>query len=209
MTILLICISLPLLMYLVAEFNIKENFTKWFKVPVSTGKIGLEVATHLLEKYELKHIKIAITDGQLTDHYDSENRRIALSKEVYYGNSVAAIAVLAHEIGHALQDKANYTLYSYTMKLKPLAVLFGSITPITLIFGLLVWPWLIGITIFAIILVILVQILVLLVEWDASKRAKEILLENGLVKRQELIGVNQTLTAAGFTYVAAIFRWNY
>jgi len=209
MTLLLICLSIPFFLYLYAEFSIKESFTRWFKVPVSSGMIGIEVASKLLERYGLRDVKIELVSGELTDYYDWTNKKMALSKDVYYGDSLASVAVLAHEIGHALQDRQNdFRLYDLSKKAKPVAVLLGSITPFLFIFGLIVWKWMIGLAIISILFVILVQLLVLLIEQDASRRAKLMLLENGFVTQKEMLGVNQTLSAAALTYVAAIFRWN-
>jgi uncharacterized protein len=207
MTLFLICLAIPLFLYLLSEFYIKENFTKWLRVPVFTGMIGIEVAARLLERHGLKHIKIELINGELTDHYDGEKKTICLSKDVYYGNSVASIAVLAHEIGHALQDSTNYRLYCLTREMRPIAMLAGSVAPIFFIFGLMVWKWMIGIAVFCVLFVLFVQVLVLLVEWDASRRAKQILVEGGFIGHLELFGVNQTLSATAFTYVAALFRF--
>jgi uncharacterized protein len=207
MTLFLMCIAVPVVLYLYSEFNIKETFTRWFRVPVSTGMIGIEVAARLLERHGLKHIKIELISGELTDHYDGEKKTICLSKDVYYGDSVASLAVLAHEIGHALQDSTNYPVYKLTRSLRPIAMFAGSISPILFIFGLMVWKWMIAIAVCCVLFVLFVQVLVLWVEWDASRRAKQILVDGGLIECLEMFGINKTLSATAFTYVAAIFRF--
>jgi Zn-dependent membrane protease YugP len=140
----------------------------------------------------------------LSDHYNPLTKELALSEEVYHGRSVAAIGIAAHEMGHALQHAQGYMPLWLRSVLVPTANIGSSIGYIMMALGLLLSPYLVlaGALLFSAVL--LFQVVTLPVEFNASSRAKTLVLEAGLVRPYELEGINRVLNAAALTYVAAV-----
>jgi Zn-dependent membrane protease YugP len=191
-----------LLLALWAQWKVQSTFAKYSRVPTSSGVNGLQTARLLINRYRL-NVNVTNTPGHLTDHYDPRSKTVAISESSIY-NSVASVAVVAHEIGHALQDQENYAPLKLRGAIVP-AVQVGSwVGPIMFIVGMLLasetlmWVGVIGFSLAA-----LFAIITLPVEFDASRRALAILQNNNLLTTQELRGAKQVLDAAALTYVAA------
>jgi Zn-dependent membrane protease YugP len=197
----------PMLLGLWAQFKVKSAFKKYSQVPAQSGVSGAEAARRILQRGGLGNVTIEIAQGMLSDHYDPGQKVLRLSDEVYRLPSIASVGVAAHEAGHALQDKMGYAPLQLRSFMVP-AVTFGSnIGPILFMAGMflagtlgttLAWAGIIlfgGTALFALV--------TLPVEFDASRRAKELLVSQGIVSSAEMKGVNAVLDAAALTYVAA------
>ena len=192
------------LITLIAQAFVSSSYSKYKKVKNKKGVTGAEVAREILAKNGLENIYVVEVAGNLTDHYDPSRKTVRLSKDIYNGTSVAAIAVASHECGHAIQDKENYTFLKIRAALVPL-VNFSSVAGyIAILIGILFSSfqlfW-IGILLEAVILVF--QLVTLPVEFNASNRALKKIEEYDLVNLEELTGAKKMLRAAAFTYVAS------
>jgi hypothetical protein len=203
--------SLPaLLLGLWAQAKVRSAFSRYSKVATGRRIAGAQAARMILDSSGLYDVDVEQVNGFLSDHYDPRSRVLRLSPEVYSGVSLASVGVAAHEAGHALQHKENYAPLSLRSAMVP-SVQFGSwLGPIIFFIGLFMQGS-IGITVAWIGLALfgataLFAIVTLPVEFDASKRAKKLLVSQGILAPQELKGVNAVLDAAALTYVAAAIQ---
>jgi Zn-dependent membrane protease YugP len=188
-----------------AQFKVRGNFSTWSRVPTYSGMTGAEVARRILDENGLYHVRVEPVPGMLSDHYDPTAPAVRLSSHVYYSDSVAAVAVAAHECGHALQHKEAYGALVFRHRMVPVLNYtsgFSSfLIPLGIIFhapGLL----LTGILFFS--FVVLFHLVTLPVEYNASARAKRILARVGIIRGpEEERGVRRVLNAAAYTYVAS------
>ena len=194
-----------LLLVLYAQFRVQSTFAKYSNVASSRGLTGAEVGRRLLDGAGLRSVPVQEVSGELTDHYDPRDKTLHLSKPVYGSNSVAAVGVVAHEVGHALQDAQAYAPLAVRSNLVPAANL-GSQLAIPLFFmGLLFsFPLLMDIGIIAFSLAVAFQVITLPVEFNASSRAIKILSDGGYLTGQEIPQARSVLNAAALTYVAAM-----
>ncbi|MDE3839217.1 peptidase [Bacillus methanolicus] len=187
-----------------AQFKVKGNFNKWAQVPTRTGLTGAEVARRILDRNGLYHVPVEAVPGTLTDHYDPLSRVVRLSEPVYYGTSIASIAVAAHEVGHAIQHQQSYGALVLRHHMFPLVNISSGIAPFLLLAGFLFQSLsLIGIGIIFFSAAVAFQLITLPVEFNASSRAKNLMLAEGIIYNDEETGVNKVLNAAALTYVAA------
>ena len=189
-----------------AQIYITSNYNKYKKQAILKNITGFDAARMILDANGLQNIYIVKTNGELTDHYDPNKKVIKLSNDIYNGNSIAAVSVAAHECGHAIQDKENYSFLKVRTALVPFVNLVSYLGYIGLIISFFVG--IIGyikISILVLLVTILFQIVTLPVEFDASKRAKEQLKLLDIVTDVELEGSNKMLFAAALTYVAGLF----
>lgn len=187
-----------------AQFKVKSTFKKFTSEIASSGMTGAEVARRILDQNGLHDIPVEPVPGKLTDHYDPMARAVRLSEPVYYENSISAVSVAAHECGHAIQHKEAYGALVLRHKMFPVTNFASGIAPLLLIAGLLLKMGgllLIGIILFS--AAVAFQIVTLPVEFNASSRAKNILLSQGMISNLEERGVSKVLNAAAMTYVAA------
>jgi len=197
--------ALPaLLLALYAQAKVRSAVGKYSQVYTSRGVTGAQVARFLLDSEGLHNVRVEETQGFLSDHYDPRSKVLRLSPEVYRGQTVAAAGIAAHEMGHALQDAKGYAPLALRSAMVP-AVQFGSfLGPLIFIAGLLMQftslAW-IGVILFA--GTALFALVTLPVEFDASRRAKQLLVSRGVLVGGEMEGVNSVLNAAALTYVAA------
>ncbi len=211
--ILFIAMILVMLFSAWASFRVKGNFKKYSSVAASSGLTGAQAADQMLRHAGVTDVRIERTGGTLTDHYDPRAKVIRLSDAVYSSRSVAALGVACHEAGHALQDKERYAALVLRNLAVPVAS-FGSNAGITLVFfGMILgaaasvktigFPIaVLGVVLFA--ATVIFQIINLPVEFDASARAKRVLVDQGIVSRGgEEQAVSKVLNAAALTYVAA------
>lgn len=189
-----------------AAWATRSRFERWANVPNHRGISGAQAARYILDQNGLTHVRVVpARGGPLSDHYDPTHREVRLSPDVYRGGSVSAVAVAAHETGHALQHARGYLPLALRSLAVPLAS-FGSSFGFFVIFvgallSLTPLVWL-GILLFA--ATVAFQVITLPVELDASSRAKAELQNLGLVTTPgETRAVSQVLTAAAMTYVAA------
>jgi uncharacterized protein len=188
-----------------AQMRVSSTYSRNLQIP-SRGRItGREAAEAVMGQAGIHDVEIVEIPGHLTDHYDPINRRLCLSSENYRGTSLAALGVSAHESGHALQHRAGYKALQARMALVPATQFASSLLPFIMfggfVFGLGGILLDIGIIVYAILS--LFQLITLPVEFDASRRAKVQLVQLGILDRDEMPGVNETLNAAALTYVAA------
>lgn len=200
MTILLLLI---VLLPLIAQIGVKSNYSKYTKIKNGLGLNGYQVASKILEMNNLSNVKITKTSGLLSDHYNPTNKTVNLSNEIYEGQSIAAIAVAAHEVGHAIQDKELYQPMVARSKLVPIVNLASKASSVILILGLILeLSGLIDLAILLLCVSLLFQLITLPVEFNASERAKNQLKNCGFIQDQDTKGVSKMLKAAAFTYVA-------
>ncbi|GAB4236245.1 MAG: zinc metallopeptidase [Acidobacteriota bacterium] len=197
-------IAPALLLSLWASYQVKRNFSKYSRVPTARGLTGAEAAAWILRQAGIEDVKIQRARGLLSDHYNPVTKTLALSDEVFGSPSVAAVGVAAHEAGHAIQHAQGYAPLWLRSILVPTANIGSSLGYLVMLFGLLLGAAnlvLIGAVLFS--MVLLFQIVTLPVEFDASRRAKQLLLQYGIVTEREREGVAKVLNAAALTYVAA------
>lgn len=197
--IILIIVGLPLL----AQLKIKATYNKYSKVINNKKLYGKEAALKILSENDLNKVQVLRISGSLTDHYDPRNKSVSLSNSIYEQNSISAIAVAAHECGHAIQDKIGYSFMRFRSKMVPVVNITSSISSIFIVLGF--FTEIVGFIKIGILLLsvgLLFQLITLPVEFDASRRAKEELYKLGLIDEQEKKGVKKVLNAAAFTYVA-------
>ena len=191
---------------LVTQWYVSSSYRKWSKVPNRNRLSGAEAAQRLIRNSGLYDVQIEGVAGNLTDHYDPRQKVLRLSQGVYQSQSVAAVAIAAHELGHAMQDHEGYFPLRLRAALVP-AVNIGSMLGWILIFiGLLIQSTgLAGLGLIIFAVGALFALATLPVELNASARAKRLLTETGLITGEdERRGVNQVLNAAALTYVAAL-----
>jgi len=186
-----------------AQFKVKGNFNKWSQVAVSSHKTGAEVARQILDQNGLYQVRVEPVRGTLSDHYDPMKRVVRLSEPVYYGHSIASVSVASHEVGHAIQHKEAYGALVLRHKMFPVVNLTSGIAPFLFIGGLLLSNLnLIGLGIILFSFAVAFQVITLPVEFNASSRAKKIMVSEGIITNNEEYGVNKVLGAAALTYVA-------
>ncbi len=192
-----------------AQSRVKSAYTKYSKVANAQNLTGMDVARILMQNEGLEYVRIEEIPGNLTDHYDPRGKVMRLSQGSVSVPSVAALAIVAHELGHAVQDKQGYVWLQVRSGLVGVAnigsqlglwlVIIGIFMAAMSQFGLyLAW---FGIILFS--AAVAFTLVTLPVEFNASARAHEMLTRNGLVTVQESEGVNKILNAAALTYVAA------
>jgi hypothetical protein len=195
-----------LLLGMIAQFYINNQYRKWSHVQNRSGMSGVQVAQQLMNNHGMGNLTLKGIPGQLTDHYDPRNKTLALSQGIALSPSVASMAIAAHELGHAQQDKENYLPMRLRSALVPMVNIGTSLGWILIMIGLLIQlsglAWL-GVIAFSGGVVF--SVVTLPVELDASRRARAMLKSSGLIMNQdEDRGVKKVLNAAALTYVAAI-----
>jgi len=197
--------ALPgLLLALWAQSRVKGAYKKYSKVQTARGVTGAQVARTLLDDQGLYNVEIEESKGFLSDHYDPRKRVLRLSPDVYRTPSIAAAGIAAHEMGHALQHAGGYFPLQIRSAVVPVARFGSSLAPFIFIIGFLfqftALAWL-GLILFGV--AVIFTLITLPVEFNASKRAKKLLVSNGVLIGNEIEGVNKVLDAAALTYVAA------
>jgi hypothetical protein len=187
-----------------ASYRTKSAFNKYSRIRSGAGHTGAQAARIMLDRAGLHDVKINRTGGVLSDHYNPMTRSLSLSQAVYDTPSIAAIGVATHEAGHAIQHAQHYKPLWLRSALVPTANIGSSVGYFVMLIGLffsLTNMILLGAALFS--MVLLFQVVTLPVEFDASARAKELVVANGIITAQEREGVDRVLNAAALTYVAA------
>lgn len=198
--------ALPaLILAFFAQYKVQSTYAKYSRTRNMRGLSGLDAARWLLGSSSLSHVSVEGAPGRLSDHYDPRQKVLRLSREVAYSQSVAALGIVAHEVGHALQDQTNYAFLRLRTGLVPVVNLGSYLGFILFFIGILLQfsglVWL-GILFFSGSVVF--AFLTLPVEWDASRRALQMLRASGMVDSREVQGAQAVLSAASLTYVAAL-----
>lgn len=187
-----------------AQFKVKGNFKKWSEVHASSGMTGEQAARELLNRQGLTNVPVELVPGTLSDHYDPIQRVVRLSEPVYYGTSISALSVACHEVGHAIQHKVSYPMLVTRHRLFPITNLASGVAPFLLLGGFFFHATsLIGLGILFFSFAVAFQLITLPVEFNASARAKALMVSEGFIRQDEEQGVNKVLGAAALTYVAA------
>ncbi len=192
-----------------AQWKVRNTYEKFAQVPAANGLTGRDMARAIMQRNGVTDVNIEEIGGSLSDHYDPGARTVRLSPDIYEGNSIASIAVAAHEVGHVLQHHQGYFPLQFRASFAPVAGIGSSLAMPLFFIGLLFGPRMpfggvlmdLGILFFA--GAVLFHFVTLPVEFDASRRALRQLTESGAVMPQEVAGAKRVLDAAALTYVAA------
>lgn len=187
-----------------ASARVKSTFNKYSNIRSLRGFTGAEAAQELLRGAGITDVRIVRSHGVLSDHYNPITKTLALSEPIYNSDSIAAVGVATHEAGHAIQHARQYAPLWVRSALVPTANIGSSVGYFVMVIGLFMASAnmvLIGALLFSAVL--LFQIVTLPVEFNASNRAKTLVVEQGIVTMQERKGVDAVLNAAALTYVAA------
>jgi Zn-dependent membrane protease YugP len=195
----------PAIIGIWAQIRVSSAFKKWSKVRASSNITGAECAREILKAAQINDVDVVETNDFLGDHYDPTQKKLCLSSNVYNTPSVASLGIAAHETGHAIQHAKAYAPLKARMAVVPITMAASQMLPFILIGGL--WfhmTGLITLGIYCYGILLVFQLITLPVEFDASRRAKVILQQMGIVQPgEEVAGVNKVLNAAALTYVAA------
>ncbi len=187
------------------QFWLQSTYARYSRIANSRGVTGEQVARAILDAYGLRNVRVEMVPGALTDHYDPIAKAVRLSEPNYHSPSAAALAVAAHEVGHAIQDAKSFAWLRVRHSILPVANIGSMFGPWIFIAGMLMGAtglMSIGIWLFA--AAALFQLVTLPVEFDASNRALNILKKMNFLDNTEMGGARAVLTAAAMTYVAAL-----
>jgi Zn-dependent membrane protease YugP len=190
----------------ITSWYVKHSYNKWSKIRASSGLTGAQAAQRLISTGNLYGVQIQGIAGNLTDHYDPRNKTLSLSQGVINSPSVAAVAIAAHELGHAMQDAEDYIPLRFRSAIVPAVNIGSYLGWIMIMAGLLLrmtnLAWL-GVLVFS--GGALFALITLPVEFNASARAKQLLVQTGIIQTdEEMRGVNAVLNSAALTYVAGL-----
>lgn len=196
-----------------ASAKVNSTYTAFDRVPNRACMTGYDTAVRLMRNRGVNDIQVERVNGKLTDHYHPTKKQVNLSMSTFGSASVAAVAVAAHEIGHVMQKKEGYFPYKVRTALVPLTNIGSGLALPLVLIGILLDVFLIGtsygawcvyagIALFG--LSTLFALVTLPVELNASKRAKKMLLEDGILTAEEVPGASKVLSAAALTYVASL-----
>src|SRR3954467_12855628 len=201
----LLYIGVPLIIGIWAQIRVTSAFGRWSKVRASANVTGAECAREILQAAQIQDVDVVETNDFLGDHYDPTKKQLHLSSSVYNTPSVAALGIAAHETGHAIQHAKAYAPLKARMAIVPVTMVASQLLPFIIIGGLFFRiSGLITLGIYCYLVLLVFQLITLPVEFDASRRAKIILQQMGIVRPgEEVVGVNKVLNAAALTYIAA------
>lgn len=203
-TYILVLIGIGLTM--LASASLKSTYARYSKIASVSGLTGREVAVRILQANGIYDVSVEPIAGNLTDHYNPATKTVSLSEGIYKSNSIAAIAVAAHECGHAIQDNVGYIPLNLRSALVPVANFGGTLSWPMVLFGIILGQggfWLINIGIILFMASVLFQIVTLPVEFNASSRALAQLKDFHVIPEEEENAARKVLFAAALTYVAA------
>ena len=201
----IIFIAIAIASYAV-QASLESKFKRYSRIPVNGNLTGAQVAERMLREHGIYNVQVTQTDGHLTDHYNPMTQTVNLSREVYYGNSVASAAVAAHECGHALQHATGYSMLRLRSNLVPAVNFSSKLLPWLLLGGILtisVFPQLLLLGIILYTVTTLFTLVTLPVEIDASRRATLWLQRTGITSGQTQEQTKDALKSAAYTYVVA------
>lgn len=201
----LLYIGVPLILGLWAQMRVSSAFKRFSQVRASSNVSGAEAAQEILNAAQIHDVEVVQIDGMLGDHYDPIHKRLCLSTEVYNTPSIAAVGIAAHEAGHAIQHARAYAPLKWRMAVVPVTQIASQMLPFVIMGGLFFGMFgLLKLGVLCYLVLTFFQLITLPVEFDASRRAKVVLQQMGIVQAgPEAAGVNKVLNAAALTYVAA------
>lgn len=203
MDIFLYIVAIALAMW--AQTNVKNVYNRFSKVAANTKLTGYDVAQLIMRRQGVSDVNVEMTQSLMGDHYDPRSKTVRLSPNVYNTNSIAAIAIAAHEVGHVLQDHEGYAFLKLRNSMLPLAIISGNLAWGVIILGffssMLNFIY-IGLLMLGVIAFF--QLVTLPLEYDASARANRFLVEEGIIGFEDVPFVKKMLNAAALTYVAAL-----
>ncbi len=196
-----------------ASAKVNSTYAQYDQVPNRSRMTGYDTATLLMHKRGVKDISVNRVGGKLTDHYNPSRKEVNLSQSTYGSASVAAVAVAAHEIGHVMQKQKGYVPYKIRNILVPITNIGSRLALPVILVGLLLdifwqtvpygeWAVYVGIGLYG--LSTLFMLVTLPVEFNASRRAKKMLIEDGILTEEEIPAASKVLSAAAMTYVASL-----
>lgn len=205
-----------MLLSVFASIRVKSAYSKYGKVPNRRGYTGYDTAVSLLNSNGVSDISVGKVSGELTDHYHPKKKVVNLSDSTYDSASVASVAVSAHEIGHVMQNKSGYAFYRLRSAIVPVTNIGTMLAMPLVLLGLIIemgvittqnsnmgfYIAMLGVLLYG--LSFLFTVVTLPVELNASRRAKEMLLENAILSEDEIGGAKVVLSAAALTYVASM-----
>jgi len=188
-----------------AQVKVNSSFSQYSRVASARGLTGAQAARLLLDSAGLQEVDIRVAGSRLTDHYDPRTRMLTLSADVGMSNSLAALGVAAHEVGHAIQHAEGYVAFRLRGAMVPMANLGTNLGIILFLVGLIFYRsgMLMGVGILLYSAAVLFTLVTLPVEIDASRRALALLADRNILVADEISGARKVLTAAALTYVAA------
>lgn len=194
----------------IVQWRFKSKFKEYTEIPLSSGMSGADIAQKMLHDSGVYDVKIISVDGQLTDHYNPQDRTVNLSPDVYHGRSIAAAAVAAHECGHAIQHATAYSWLQFRSSMVPVVSLASNLVQWVLIIGVMLLafggnPWVLAVGVGALAITTIFSFVTLPVEFDASRRALAWLQTNrGIMQTTvENEKAKDALWWAAMTYVVA------
>lgn len=205
----LVLVGPAMLLAMWAQFRVKSAYHEGNMQRALSGVSGAETAQMILDAHGYKDVRIEMSGGELSDHYDPREKVVRLSPAVFTGHTLSALGIAAHEVGHVIQDKTSYGPLALRNGIVPLASVGGNFSMILFMIGLALssmrlplgnWLVLGAIALFTVFVIF--QLVNLPVEFDASNRAKRWLATSGLVAAEEAPVVRSVLNAAAWTYVA-------
>jgi Zn-dependent membrane protease YugP len=187
-----------------AQFRVKGTYKKYSNVASSSQMKGAEVARKILDSNGLYHVNIEEVRGVLSDHYDPRTKTVRLSSGNFHGHSIAAAAIAAHEVGHAIQDNEAYAFLRLRSTLVPVANIGSNFSWILILIGM--FAGMSGFVLLGIVFMVVAvvfQLVTLPVEFNASSRAMDQCIAIGVIRNDEERETKKVLSAAALTYVAA------
>lgn len=198
-----------------ASARVSSTYSRYDRVQTRSCMTGYDTATRLMRSHGITDIAVNRVEGKLTDHYHPTKKQVNLSMSTYGSASVAAVAVAAHEVGHVMQKHSGYVPYKIRNVLVPLTNIGSRLALPVILVGLLLdifwvtspqpygqWAVYVGIALYG--LSTLFMLVTLPVEFNASRRAKKMLVEEGILTEEEVPAASKVLSAAALTYVASL-----
>ena len=201
----LILVVPAMILALMAQFKVKSTFATYSNERNMRGLTGAQAAREVLSHYGINNVQIEMVNGKLTDHYDPRDNVIRLSDDVYSSTSIAAIGVACHEAGHAAQHAQGYAPIKIRNAILPVCNIGSTLGfPLAILGIIFNSSPLISIGLLLYALVAVFQIATLPVELNASRRAMQVIGNEGILSAEEAYGAKRVLSAAAMTYVAAL-----
>lgn len=196
---------LAIIVVIWSQMKVTNAYRHYKNVRNANGITGAQAARQILDSNGLNDVRIEHAQGMLGDHYDPRAKVVRLSDEIYQGDSIAAVSVAAHECGHAIQHANNYGFIALRNSILPFCAISSNLAWPVLMFGLIFsYEPLVYFGIILLTVVLIFQVITLPVEFNASSRAMTILSNQGMILERERTEVKAMLSAAAYTYVAAV-----
>ncbi|MGI9527117.1 MAG: zinc metallopeptidase [Weeksellaceae bacterium] len=203
-----ILIGIISLVSMYVSYMLKSKFKKYARTRLSNGMSGKEIAEQMLADNGIYDVKVLSTRGQLTDHYNPQNKTVNLSESVYLERNAASAAVAAHECGHAVQHAKGYSWLKFRSAMVPMVNISSKLSMFLIMGGLILYamqgiPWILGLGVAAFAVTTVFAFVTLPVEYDASNRALKWMKDRNIVRTDELAMSKDALKWAARTYVVA------